>query len=301
MIIGIPRSLFYYRYQTLIKTFFNELDIDYIISDPSNKKILEDGTKLAPDEACISLKLFLGHLKNLEGKCNYFFIPRIESIKKDEKVCTNFYLLYDLAHNLFDTPIIDINIDVTKNKSEKSAFIELGLLLGFSYNKTVNAYKHAKEKEKKVKNNNILKQTSLLTNNNKKVLIAGHPYILYDEYLSKTILTTLKNNNIDLIFTDIYDSKDIEKESAKISTDTYWTFNKEIMGAITKYKDNVNGLILLSAFPCGPDSLTNELIIRKIHNLPILNITIDEASSETGLITRLESFIDIIKKEDNYV
>lgn len=301
MIIGIPRSLFYYRYQTLIKTFFNELDIDYIISDPSNKKILEDGTKLAPDEACISLKLFLGHLKNLEGKCNYFFIPRIESIKKDEKVCTNFYFLYDLAHNLFDTPIIDINIDVTKNKLEKSAFIELGLLLGFSYNKTVNAYKHAKEKEKKVKNNNILKQTSLLTNNNKKVLIAGHPYILYDEYLSKTILTTLKNNNIDLIFTDIYDPKGIEKESAEISTDTYWTFNKEIMGAITKYKDNVNGLILLSAFPCGPDSLTNELIIRKIHNLPILNIIIDEASSETGLITRLESFIDIIKKEDNYV
>lgn len=301
MIIGIPRSLFYYRYQTLIKTFFNELDTDYIISDPSNKKILEDGTKLAPDEACISLKLFLGHLKNLEGKCNYFFIPRIESIKKDEKVCTNFYLLYDLAHNLFDTPIIDINIDVTKNKSEKSAFIELGLLLGFSYNKTVNAYKHAKEKEKKVKNNNILKQTSLLTNNNKKVLIAGHPYILYDEYLSKTILTTLKNNNINLIFTDIYDSKGIEKESAEISTDTYWTFNKEIMGAITKYKDNVNGLILLSAFPCGPDSLTNEFIIRKIHNLPILNIIIDEASSETGLITRLESFIDIIKKEDNYV
>ena len=71
MTIGIPRSLFYYRYSTLIKTFFNELDIDYIISDPSNKKTLEDGIKLAPSEACISLKLFLGHIKNLEDRCDY--------------------------------------------------------------------------------------------------------------------------------------------------------------------------------------------------------------------------------------
>ena len=40
MKIGIPRALFYYRYQTLIKTFLNELDIDYIISDPTTKQTL---------------------------------------------------------------------------------------------------------------------------------------------------------------------------------------------------------------------------------------------------------------------
>ena len=300
MIIGIPRSLFYYRYQTLIKTFFNELNITYIISDPTNKKILEDGKILAPDEACISLKLFLGHLKNLEGKCNYFFIPRIESVTKNEKVCTNFYLLYDLTNNLFDTPIIDINIDETKNKTEKNAFIELGLFLGFSYNKTLSAYKHAKEKEKKIKNNNLLKQTTILTSNDKKVLIAGHPYIIYDEYLGKPVINILKKNNVKLVFSDIYDNKNINEEAKEISTDTYFTFNKEILGAITKYQNDVNGIILLTAFPCGPDSLVNELIIRKIKNIPIINITIDEIYSETGLITRLESFIDILNKEDTY-
>lgn len=300
MIIGIPRSMFYYRYQTLIKTFFNELDIDYIISDPSTKKTLEDGKRLAPSEACISLKMFLGHLKNLEGKCNYFFIPHIESVKKEEKVCTNFYLLYDLAHNLFDIPLIDININEGQNKSEKNAFIDLGLLLGFSYNKTLSAYKRAKEKERKVKNNKILKQTTILTNNNKKVLIAGHPYLIYDEYLSKTILNTLKNNNFDLVFSDIYDDKTLEKDLKEIDICSYFTFNKETIAAINKYQNNVNGIILISAFPCGPDSLTNELIIRKVKNVPLLTIILDEASSETGLITRLESFMDIINKEKCY-
>lgn len=300
MIIGIPRSMFYYRYQTLIKTFFNELDINYIVSDPSSIKTLEEGKLLAPDEACTSLKMFLGHLKNLEGKCNYFFIPHFECIKKEEKVCTNFYLLYDLANNLFDTPIIDINIDEDKNKSEKSAFIDLGLLLGFSYNKTLSAYKRSKEKEKKVRNNKILKQTTILTNNKKKILIAGHPYLIYDEYLSKTILDTFKNNNIDLVFSDIYEEKTLEEDIKEIGIDTYFTFNREIIGAINKYKENVNGIILLSAFPCGPDSLTNELIIRKVKNIPLITIILDEASSETGLLTRLESFIDIVNKEVSY-
>jgi len=300
MTIGIPRSLFYYRYQTLINTFFNELDINYILSEPSNKQILQEGKLLAPDESCISLKLFLGHIKNLENKCNYILIPRIESIKKDEKVCTNFYLLYDLANNLFENNIIDININETKKSSEKNAFIELGLYLGFSYNKSLQAYNKGKENEKKVKNNLLQKQTILLNTNKKKILLAGHSYNIYDEYLGKPIINILKENNIEIIYSDIYDIKNIENDIKEISEDTYWTFNKEIIGAISKYKDNVDGIILLSSFPCGPDSLINELIIRKIKNKPIINIIIDESSSQTGLITRLESFIDIINKEEIY-
>lgn len=300
MKIGIPRALFYYRYQTLIKTFLNELDIDYIISDPTTKQTLEDGNKLAPPESCISLKIFLGHIKNLINKCDYILIPHIESLKKDEKVCTNFYLLYDLVNNLFNINILDINIDETHKKHEKNAFIELGLYLGFSFNKTLSAYKKAKEKEKKVQNNLLLKQTNILNNNNKKILLAGHPYNIYDELIGKPIINILKENNIDIVYADIYDKKELETESKEISKDTYYTINKELMGAIAKYKNNVNGIIIISAFPCATDSITNELIIRNIKNKPIITIIQDEETETTGLITRLESFIDIINKENAY-
>ncbi len=300
MTVGIPRSLFYYRYQTLIEAFFKELDIDYIVSNPSDKETLEQGKNLAPSEACTSLKLFLGHVKSLANKCDFLFIPRIESVTDKEKVCTNFYLLYDLVNNLFDVNILNINIDVTHGKSEKNAFIEMGLYLGFSYNKTLNAYKNAKEKEAKVKNNLILKQTNILTNDKKKILIVGHPYNVYDPLIGKPITDILEKNDIEIVYADIYDDKEIDKDTKDISEDIYFTFNKELMGAVNKYKDNVNGIIMLSSFPCGPDSLTNELILRKVKNIPIINIVVDEANSETGLLTRLESFIDIINKENIY-
>ena len=67
------------------------------------------------------------------------------------------------------------------------------------------------------------------------------------------------------------------------------------MTFIQKYKSSVDGIILLTTFPCGPDSLANELILRKVKGMPISYITIDNNASDTGLITRLESFIDIIK------
>ena len=297
MIIGIPRSLFYYKYGTLIKTFFNELGIDYVISNPSNKKILEDVKTLATSERCMNLKLFLGHVKDLENKCNFLFIPRFESVNKGEKLCTNFYLLPDLVRNIFEEHIIDFNVNVNKGKTMKSAFIELGLYLGFSYNETVNAYKKALETDKKVKNNLLLKQTNTLNNSNKKILIVGHSYNIYDEMIGKPIINTLEENNFSIIYADICDEKEKNDE---LSSSIYFTYNKELIRAINYYKEYVDGIIIISAFPCGPDSIVNDLIIRKTKDIPIINLIIDEVSSNTGILTRLESFMDIINKESAY-
>ena len=128
----------------------------------------------------------------------------------------------------------------------------------------------------------------------------GHPYNIYDELVGKPIINFLEKNGIDVVYADIYDDKDIEKDVQTISSDVYFTFNKELIGGIAKYKDNVGGIILVTSFPCGPDSLINELIIRKVKDKPIINIIIDESNSDTGLLTRLESFIDIITKEKAY-
>jgi predicted nucleotide-binding protein (sugar kinase/HSP70/actin superfamily) len=37
-------------------------------------------------------------------------------------------------------------------------------------------------------------------------------------------------------------------------------------------------------------------MLRKIENIPMTNILIDEQTSDTGLDTRIESFIDIINE-----
>ena len=87
----------------------------------------------------------------------------------------------------------------------------------------------------------------------------------------------------------------IDKESNKLSTDLNWTHSKELVAGINYYKDKVDGIILLSSFPCGPDSLSNELILHKVKNIPVITLIFEDLNSDVGIITRLESFIDILK------
>ena len=81
--------------------------------------------------------------------------------------------------------------------------------------------------------------------------------------------------------------------SAKISKNLYWKFSKEIIGSIELCKEKIDGIIFLSTFPCGIDSLVNELVIRKI-NKKCLNLIVDDMDSFAGVETRLESFVDIV-------
>ena len=41
--------------------------------------------------------------------------------------------------------------------------------------------------------------------------------------------------------------------------------------------------------------MVNELILRRVKGIPILNLVLDSQSGAAGVETRLESFIDIIR------
>ena len=294
--IGIPKALLYYKYGNLWNIFFEELDLNIIISPNTTNTILNNGDKLALDESCMAMKVYLGHINYLIGKCDYILVPRIKCLKKHEKLCTNFSCLYDLVNSLFDTRILNYNIDVENGEDEVYAFISMGKELGFSYLKSYQAYLVAKEKDKMLKSRKISKQKTILATSNKiKILIAGHPYIMYDDVLGKRITKVLEDNNIDLLYSDDYDNKYLDKYSQKISKVNYFTYNKEIMAAISYYQEMVDGIILITAFPCGPDSLSNEMIKRYV-SIPLIEITIDNSDTNTGIETRLESFIDILKE-----
>ena len=132
--------------------------------------------------------------------------------------------------------------------------------------------------------------------NRKKILIISHPYNIYDNYIGTPIVEFIKKQNIDIIYSNKLERKISKKYAKKLSPTLYWTYSKESIGSILYYKNKIDGIIFLTTFPCGPDSLVNELMLRKVTTIPSLNILIDELTSSAGLETRIESFIDIIKE-----
>lgn len=293
--IGIPRALLYYYDKDLWIEFFKQLGLNIIISNETTKKTIKDGTNIAPNESCLALKIYLGHIIELKNKCDYILIPRIFSLEKHNQVCTNFNALYDLVNNLFDIEILNYNIDISTKNYQTLGFLKLGEKLGFSYIKTYKAYKYAEKIKKAKRQKQEEEQKLLLTSNKLKILLAGHPYNLYDSLISKTVINFLNKNDISILYSNRIEEKLITEEYQKIAPDIHWTHNKEIVASTKYYENYVDGVILISSFPCGPDSLMNEQITRKINKIPIITLLFEDLNNDAGMITRLESFIDILK------
>ena len=294
--IGIPRSIYYYHYKDLWTYFFEALDCEVIESPSTNKQILNDGIKYTNDEMCLSLKIYMGHVNYLKDKCDYILVPRIDNYGLDNQTCTNFLSLYDIVHNTFNIKILNYNIDVEHGNTELHGLIKIGKELGKKRFQIIKAYQYAKIKSNKILKKEILTNYSKLSSNKIKILLIGHPYNIYDDYMGKPIIKYLENLNVEIIYADKFDATVTNKLAKQLSKTLYWKYSKELIGAVKVVENQIDGLIFVSSFPCGPDSLVNELVIRKI-TLPYLNLIIDDIDSLTGIETRLESFIDILEEK----
>ena len=294
--IGIPRAFLYYRHYILWKNFFEKLNCHIVLSPESSKEILNIGTNYSIDESCLSSKIYLGHVAYLIDKCDYILIPRIDNYGKNEKVCVKFNALYDIVKNIFpESNIISYNIDKENLKTEFIGFIKMGLTINKNIFRVIISYIIAKLKEKQQERINEITQNRKLNNNKTKILIVSHPYNIYDKYLSSNIIKYLEDNDIQIIYADKLSKKTAKDYSKELTETLYWTYSKELIGSIKYYQEIYDGIIFLTTFPCGVDSLVNELVLRKISK-PTLNLILDSQTSEIGLETRLESFIDILKE-----
>lgn len=304
MKVGIPKAFLYYRYHTLWETFFEALNIEVVLSPDTNKEILQQGTMYAIDETCLSSKIYLGHAAYLLDKCDRLFVPRISNFGKDGILCTKFEALYDIVRNTFrdkSPKLVEYNIDVRRSKGELKAFMHLGRKLGKSRPATVRAYMLAKMAERQAAAEELRTQHELLRGDGLKILIVGHPYNVYDKLIGAPVLKFLRELGAVPVIADMTDRRKARERAFELTDSLPWVYNRELVGAVLEYKAAVDGIILLSAFPCGPDSLVNEILLRRIHGIPMLNLLMDSQQAEAGIETRLESFIDIIrfKREAN--
>ena len=278
--VGIPRAFLYYRYYILWKNFFEMIGCNIVLSPNTDSDIVKVGNSLSVDESCLPSKIYLGHISYLSDKCDYILVPRIYSYGRKKRVCVKFNGIYDVVNNLFSNiKILDYNIDNLKFRYELFGFVKMGLRLNKNIFRIIYAYIVGSIRQYKYNKTLILKQNKIMRSN---------------------IINYLKDEDIDLLYSDRMNRKEAIYYAEEESNTLYFLYSKENVGSAFYYKDVVDGIIFLSAFPCGTDSLVNELAIRKLKNIPCINIILDDSTSTLGLYTRLESFVDIIKvRHDN--
>ncbi len=318
--IGIPRSLLYYKYFPLWKTFFEELGFDVITSDTSTSKLVDTGCRYAIDEICIPLKLYYGHLINLlEKEIDYLFVPRYISTTFGTYMCPKFLGLPDMVRGTMDNlpPIIEMDINVKKKPKYVSAF-QTGRKLNRSVRQIKNAYEKAVKnyqyfRELMVKGLSFQKAMNIVKKNIQnfepkpkkqngigvKIAIIGHGYNVHDPFINMNLFKKLREMKVQVVTLENLPVEIFKKQSIITNTlKNYWGNEEEILSAVDYlFKDkDLSGLIFICSFCCGPDSLIDELVTRdaKQLSIPYISLVLDEHSGQAGVITRIEAFVDMI-------
>jgi len=294
MKIGIPRALIYWKRPIFWENFFENLQFEAVLSPKTNKKIVEEGVKISDPETCFSNKVYFGHLKWLDEKCDFIFVPRLKTNKEKLEYCPKFFGLPDLAKVFLKTKILTQEFDEKKEKFEKS-LLKLGKKLGKSKREILKAFKIAKEKEKIFLEKREKETLKKLTSSFPKIVLISHPYNLFDDYVNLRIAQRIEKLGVLPIFLE-----NVKPENVNLDfwPKFHWEFGKEIaqkIETILKYK--ISGAIQISSFACGCDAVLKEFVEKRFkkEKIPFLYLIIDEHTGEAGFQTRIEAFLDTIK------
>jgi predicted nucleotide-binding protein (sugar kinase/HSP70/actin superfamily) len=290
MKIGIPRALFYFKYGLFWEKFFSCLDIEIVTSPKTNKEILDKGLKKVSSEICLPVKIICGHIEYLKDKVDVIFLPRFIELNNSLYTCPKMIGIVDIAKIQVGTKC-GILAPRIKNNFMLAHFL-LGLKLTKNPLKTKQALVQAKSyltqhgKEKATTNH---KQP--------EILLLSHFYNLGDDFIGKDIITSFENYGFKTTSKEEI-AETILKSDQGFAKNIKWVYERELYNAFRYSLDKVNGICNIISFGCGPDSLISEIMAKEANErkVPFMQLVIDEHTSKTGLFTRIEAFIDILKR-----
>lgn len=323
MKIGIPRAMSYYYYYPFLYGFFTALGIEIVLSDCTTKKTLSDGASKVVTETCLPVKVFVGHIINLiEKGVDKIFVPSYQSIAPKIYNCSKIRGLPDLVRNIIKQNFMMIEPTLDKSEKKQGLFEflkECARPFGITDEKFL---KQAEKAGWKVYNNfHVMMKSGMhyskaldyaikgqVCLEEKKVVspvsiaLISHAYNIYDERISMKIFDKLEAMNVNVYTALQLSEEHLNDGVTSMGQSIYWANEPEMTGCAGHYmKDSkINGIVTLTAFGCGPDSLMIERLTRKAKDyaMPILNLTVDEHTGEAGFITRLEAFVDMIFRKE---
>jgi predicted nucleotide-binding protein (sugar kinase/HSP70/actin superfamily) len=319
--VGIPYALYFYEYYPLWKEFLTRLGVEVVLSKPTNKNILDSGIRSSLSEICLPVKVFYGHVLSLSDQVDYILIPRMVCIEKGAFFCPKIIGLPDMVKSSLASlcPIISPVVDIRKPYGTwKNVLLQVGQLLTENSLEVSRAFSTSWDNFQKnyvahLLDPKILKPgpfnqhqdgkagTKQLGETPINIAVIGHDYLIDDSFINLNLIEKLKKMKVNVLTPGMVHPNMVKKQLKKLYKPIFWSLSRRAVGAALYYFENgVEGIIHLTSFECGEDSMVGESIHHQSQEYPEVSYTefvFDEHTGEAGINTRIEAFLDMIRRK----
>ncbi|MCD4785079.1 MAG: acyl-CoA dehydratase activase [Candidatus Eremiobacteraeota bacterium] len=309
--IGYPQGLLFNEYYPLFNTFFRELGFNVKTTEATNKKIIRKGIENTVAEPCFPIKVAHGHVADLaEEGADFIFMPSIITAEKPLgkfelcTICPYVQSAPDVIRAAVEmdrkgikilNPVIYMDrglphierkmIETVKELGKSEKEIEAALKKGFE------VLEKFREKIRK-RGKEILEN---LKDDEIAFAIIARPYALYDAGINMNVAKKVQDEGFLAIPYDFLPLDDPANDVSDVWPNIYPAQGQKKVASARFIKNhpNVHALVV-TYFGCGPDAFLDQMFHEEL-NGPYLTMQIDEHTSDTGILTRIQAYLASVR------
>jgi len=306
--VGIPRSMYTYDRFPFWRAFFEELGFSVVLSDETNREIIEKGIEAAVAEPCFPIKVAHGHILNLVDKgVDYIFQPNVINEETDHPefqshLCVWGQTLPFVAarspqiaphRRKLLSPTLHFREGKERVREELRAF---GRALGLSKKEVDRAVEAAYEAQERFRRDLLRAGEEALGTLREKdelgIVLVGRPYNINDRGINMDLPGKLrKYYGVDIVPMDMLPLWGVDVRD--VNDNMFWNYGRKILQAAKVVARHPNlHIIYISNFKCGPDSYVKHFVKEASGDRPFLSLQFDEHSNDAGILTRCEAYLD---------
>jgi len=306
--IGIPRTMFALQTLPLWRALLSRCGFRLVLSDPTNRRIIQAGQDTVVAEPCFPITVAHGHIRDLLAKeVDYIFLPNFVSLETRWKdllthLCPWHQTLPFVARRApalepwaykFLSPRVDLSDGALAAADELVPFLHT---LGVDKRTARQALAAGDRAQRRFDDARRAAGAAALATLRRTgetgIVLVGRPYNVHDAGVNLSVGRKLRDvygvNCVPLDFLDL-----AGEEFTDINDNMYWGLGQDILAAakIVGRHPNLH-IVYITNFKCGPDSFIKHFVRRASGGKPFLTLQFDGHSNDAGMMTRCEAYLD---------
>ncbi len=305
-VIGIPRALTFYDYFPFWHAFFNTLGHTVVLSDRTNKRLVQTGLSYVPSETCYPVKTVYGHICDLisKGAERVFLACEVDHGQTSDQGLRSFncpyiqsipYMAQATMGSMVRLLAPILHWNHPKQEIDR-ALMAIGRSIGHGSKTIKEAAAAAHEAQQRFDRWRRMRGQEVRASmgaDARAMVLLGKCHNIFDEGLNLHLARKLRRTGHLTIPYDMLPLDDVLLPEHY--DNVVWKNTRDLMKALILIRrDERLFPVLLTNFGCGPDSFFMKYMEAEIGSKPHLILEVDEHTGDAGMVTRIEAFLDTL-------